>query len=638
MIRIITHSDTAFTCRFSERKRYIRILPFWTSEITEEDEMKKQNLKLGVHLIPAVLTIALIAGFSAKPELEKIPEKLDPIEESVMDDEFVEELAAAEGDYDDGTYTGSGEGYGGPIKVEVTVEDRQITEVKILEASKEDSSFFNRAKNIVDDILRLQTWDVDVISGATYSSNGIKAAVENALTGEEVKTEKADKKASTGNSAALKKVSYTKPSGGYKDGTYTGSATGFGGNIGVSVTISGGKITGINVTSASGETASYLASAKGVISRIISSQSPNVDSVSGATYSSNGIINAVKNALNKAGNSSSNSNSSGSSSTPTPKVNNHYTDGTYTGVGEGYGGPIKVTVTVKSGQITKVNIDSAAEETAAYLNKAKAVINSIIEKQTWKVDAVSGATFSSQGIMEAVEKAMSNKQTPSNNTTPSPVKRNYADGVYTGSGTGYKGSNIRVQVTIKGGKITAIEVLEAQKEGPRYKKAADGVIDAIMIRQNWDVDSISGATFTSNGIKEAVEIALDKAEKAAQVTPTPTTTPAPSTTASPSPTPEVKEVVYSGTATVTPDEYNDFSAYKITVNITVRISDDTREIISSEVVAETNTTNKRYVKTAWQGMLPGLTASNKSDAISGATCSSIAVQEAWSQAVSKIPA
>lgn len=93
----------------------------------------------------------------------------------------------------------------------------------------------------------------------------------------------------------------TVPAAGYQDGTYQGSAAGFGGTITVQVTVSGGKITAIDILSAAGETPSYLESAKSVIAKIISGQTPNVDAVSGATYSSNGIIQAVQNALAKAG-------------------------------------------------------------------------------------------------------------------------------------------------------------------------------------------------------------------------------------------------------------------------------------------------------------------------------------------------
>ena len=88
----------------------------------------------------------------------------------------------------------------------------------------------------------------------------------------------------------------------YKDGTYTGSAQGFGGTITVEVTLVGDEITDIQVTSAPGEDSAYLSQGEGVISSIISAQSTDVDTVSGATFSSTGIINAVVDALGKAEN------------------------------------------------------------------------------------------------------------------------------------------------------------------------------------------------------------------------------------------------------------------------------------------------------------------------------------------------
>lgn len=86
----------------------------------------------------------------------------------------------------------------------------------------------------------------------------------------------------------------------YKDGTYTGSAQGFGGAITVQVTLANDEITDIQVTGAPGEDSAYLSQAEGVISSIISAQSTDVDTVSGATFSSTGIINAVVDALGKA--------------------------------------------------------------------------------------------------------------------------------------------------------------------------------------------------------------------------------------------------------------------------------------------------------------------------------------------------
>lgn len=85
----------------------------------------------------------------------------------------------------------------------------------------------------------------------------------------------------------------------YKDGTYTGTAGGFLGDITVSVTVTDGSITAIDVTEQK-DTSSYWERAEAVISEIIAANgTEGVDAVSGATYSSEGIINAVKNALAK---------------------------------------------------------------------------------------------------------------------------------------------------------------------------------------------------------------------------------------------------------------------------------------------------------------------------------------------------
>lgn len=88
----------------------------------------------------------------------------------------------------------------------------------------------------------------------------------------------------------------------YKNGTYTGDGQGFGGNIQVQVTLENDTITDIQVVSAPGEDSAYLSQGKGVISTILAAQSTDVDTISGATFSSTGIINAVNDALGKAEN------------------------------------------------------------------------------------------------------------------------------------------------------------------------------------------------------------------------------------------------------------------------------------------------------------------------------------------------
>ena len=202
------------------------------------------------------------------------------------------------------------------------------------------------------------------------------------------------------------------PEGGYKDGTYQGSGTGFGGTITVQVTVSGGKITAVDILSASGETGSYFASAQGVVSKVLSSQSPNVDAVSGATYSSNGIIQAVQNALSQAGNSDSAT--PAATPTPTPKpakkpkkdTSVSYKDGVYEGQAEGFDGIVTVKVTIK---MENQKISNTNTDTPEFFNKAwKTIKSNVISRQsTSEIDTVSGATFSSNGILGALSQALS---------------------------------------------------------------------------------------------------------------------------------------------------------------------------------------------------------------------------------------
>jgi uncharacterized protein with FMN-binding domain len=83
-----------------------------------------------------------------------------------------------------------------------------------------------------------------------------------------------------------------------------------------------------------------------------------------------------------------------------------YTDGTYSGEADGFGGTVAVDVVIENGEITQVEITSAAGEDGAYLSMAKDIIPKIIEKQSAEVDTISGATFSSTGIKNATAQAL----------------------------------------------------------------------------------------------------------------------------------------------------------------------------------------------------------------------------------------
>ena len=129
----------------------------------------------------------------------------------------------------------------------------------------------------------------------------LQEAYEEQKTVTESKTESDSKSSDSKKSTAAEETSDDSDNV-YKNGTYEGSGTGYGGTITVQVTLQDDTITDVSVTSAPGEDSAYLAQGENVISSIISEQSTDVDTVSGATFSSTGILEAVNDALTKAEN------------------------------------------------------------------------------------------------------------------------------------------------------------------------------------------------------------------------------------------------------------------------------------------------------------------------------------------------
>ena len=486
-------------------------------------------------------------------------------------------------DVKDGTYKGSANGYGGKVTVNVTVSKKTMTAIDVVSAPGETDSFFQRAKGVIDEMLTAQSTDVDVVSGATYSSNGIIGAVKNALFGTESNNATAAA-ANAGNAGgSAPSVSKVSESGTWKDGTYTGSGKGFGGTISVKVTVKDGKISAIDVTSASGETASYFSKAKGIIPKMISGQTTNVDAASGATYSSNGIITAVRNALSKAEtgksstkkkkkknkknkkkNSGSNSNNNNNNIAAPAEG---YEDGTYTGSAACSGEQFKeysvtANVTIKNGKISAVEISSTAKGTnlKQFMSRdeIKNLPSLIVSKNgTSGVDAVSGATYSSHAIFNAVNDALSKAKKNSSST-------------------------------------------EKKEETTTEKKEE-----------------------TTTEKKE--ETTTEKKEET-------TTEKKEETTENPDEGKNYKNGTYKVSITCEPDEDEDFDPYTISMDITIK-KDKITEI--SNITANTNSTNKAYTNDAKKGMVSKIVANGNADGVNtvaGATCSSKAIKDACQKA------
>lgn len=493
-------------------------------------------------------------------------------------------------DVKDGTYKGSANGYGGKVTVNVTVSKKTMTAIDVVSAPGETDSFFQRAKGVIDEMLTAQSTDVDVVSGATYSSNGIIGAVKNALFGTESNNATAAA-ANAGNAGgSAPSVSKVSESGTWKDGTYTGSGKGFGGTISVKVTVKDGKISAIDVTSASGETASYFSKAKGIIPKMISGQTTNVDAASGATYSSNGIITAVRNALSKAEtgksstkkkkkknkknkkkNSGSDSNNNNNIAAPAEG----YEDGTYTGSAACSGEQFKeysvtANVTIKNGKISAVEISSTAKGTnlKQFMSRdeVKNLPSLIVSKNgTSGVDAVSGATYSSHAIFNAVNDALSKAKKNSSSTEK------------------------KEETTTEKKEETTTE----KKEETTTEKKEE----------------------TTTEKKE--ETTTEKKEE---------------TTENPDEGKNYKNGTYKVSVSCEPDEDEDFDPYTISMDITIK-KDKITEI--SNITANTNSTNKAYTNDAKKGMVSKITANGNADGVntvSGATCSSKAIKDACQKA------
>ena len=494
-------------------------------------------------------------------------------------------------DVKDGTYKGSANGYGGKVTVNVTVSKKTMTAIDVVSAPGETDSFFQRAKGVIDEMLTAQSTDVDVVSGATYSSNGIIGAVKNALFGTESNNATAAA-ANAGNAGgSAPSVSKVSESGTWKDGTYTGSGKGFGGTISVKVTVKDGKISAIDVTSASGETASYFSKAKGIIPKMISGQTTNVDAASGATYSSNGIITAVRNALSKAEtgksstkkkkkknkknkkkNSGSNSNNNNNNIAAPAEG---YEDGTYTGSAACSGEQFKeysvtANVTIKNGKISAVEISSTAKGTnlKQFMSRdeIKNLPSLIVSKNgTSGVDAVSGATYSSHAIFNAVNDALSKAKKNSSSTEK------------------------KEETTTEKKEETTTE----KKEETTTEKKEE----------------------TTTEKKE--ETTTEKKEE---------------TTENPDEGKNYKNGTYKVSITCEPDEDEDFDPYTISMDITIK-KDKITEI--SNITANTNSTNKAYTNDAKKGMVSKIVANGNADGVntvSGATCSSKAIKDACQKA------
>lgn len=241
----------------------------------------RYGVLIGVGVTCATIMVSqlLIAGNLAKEKTA------DSVKKTAEND--------AGGNFQNGIYTGTGEGYRGKVTVTVKVADGKITEL-VLDDYADDKSYMERAKNrIFQEMISRQNTDVDAVSRATYSSNGLIEAVNKALGNDEGEGKKPEQEESEDKQSFIEAGRFQN----LTDGIYTGSADAFRGDVEVQVTVEKQKVTDISILSYCDTEEYFFRAAPAVIEQMKAEQSLNVDAVSGATYSSNGVIHAVANAL-----------------------------------------------------------------------------------------------------------------------------------------------------------------------------------------------------------------------------------------------------------------------------------------------------------------------------------------------------
>ncbi len=503
-------------------------------------------------------------------------------------------------------HTASAKGFASDVTVSVTLDDANtVTGIRI-DASGETAGFGQRTMEDADyqaqfigKTLPLQDGDVDVLSGATFTSNAVVEAVNAALEAPATEYE-----------------------------TLVGTAKGFGGDVTVTLSMDGDTIAAISIDASSEtpgfgqrtmEEADYQAQFIGKTLPV-----EGVDALSGATITSTAVVEAVNSAV-KAEADAASEPAAQAEETAAPAV--EATGTPVTGTAKGFASDVTVTATVDDGVITSITID-ANGETAGFGQRTMEdadyqaqFIGKTLPLKDGDVDVLSGATFTSNAVVEAL-----------NSTVPASMPEEEGEEAVTavGEAKGFT-STVTVTATLDGeGKITAITI-DANGETPGFGQRTMededfqnqfiGKTGPFTLGEN--VDALTGATVTSTAVVEALNNAAVPAEAAAEVEATAT---------------DLATATDAATATDLPLEAEaDGFTSKVKVTVTLDAEGAITEITvdaSGETAGFGQRTmeNEDFLAQFIGKKLP-LTLGEDVDALSGATITSTAIVDALNSLV-----
>ena len=134
-----------------------------------------------VRLVRMLAIVGVLLGYNSVLDVRAKEDEIARLSAQVAGNGQSDSGNGGSTNYKDGTYTGEADGFGGTIQVEVKIEKSKIAEINVISAEKEDGAYLSMAKDMIPKIIDAQSADIDTISGATFSSTGIKNASEQAL-------------------------------------------------------------------------------------------------------------------------------------------------------------------------------------------------------------------------------------------------------------------------------------------------------------------------------------------------------------------------------------------------------------------------------------------------------------------------
>lgn len=185
-----------------------------------------------------------------------------------------------------------------------------------------------------------------------------------------------------------------------------------------------------------------------------------------------------------------------------------YQPGTYSGSAQGFGGDVEVTVEVTENEITSVSITGAAETPEVGGAALPELEKQVMDSQGSEVEGVSGATFTSTAVRDALADALAQ----ASGEEASEAEAALVPGTYTATKEGFQRCHVTVSVTVDETSITDV-VIDEITDHPQtlIQTPCEQIPADIIEHQTYNVDGVAGATMTSNAIKSAVRDCLDQA-------------------------------------------------------------------------------------------------------------------------------